>query len=79
MIELHRLSRDAQPFLVNPDLVAHVEASPDTHVTLTTGTKYVVRETPAEIAEIVRAWRVGILTDALVAAGRPPAGIAAIR
>ena len=79
MIELHRLAHTSQPFLVNPDLVAHVEASPDTHVTLTTGTKYVVRETPAEITEIVRAYRVKILADALVVADRPPAGITAIR
>jgi flagellar protein FlbD len=42
-----------------------VEETPDCHVTLTTGTRYVVLETADEVVEAVRAWRVGILADAL--------------
>ncbi|WP_372792013.1 flagellar FlbD family protein [Paraconexibacter sp.] len=72
MIRLHRLGRDVEPYLVNPDLIMHVEAMPDTHVTLTTGTRYVVQETPDEIIAAVRAWRVRILAEALAISGRAP-------
>jgi flagellar protein FlbD len=65
MIELHRLARPPEPFLLNPDLIQVVESTPDTHVTLTTGMRYVVTETPAEVTAAVRAWRSGVLTDAL--------------
>jgi uncharacterized protein YlzI (FlbEa/FlbD family) len=34
-------------------------------VTLTTGTRYVVLETAAEVVAAVRAWRADILADAL--------------
>jgi flagellar protein FlbD len=51
--------------MLNPDLISTVEAHPDTVVTLTTGVKIVVAETPREIAEQVRAWRADILRDAL--------------
>ncbi len=72
MIRLHRLAKGSEPYLVNPDLIMHVEAMPDTHVTLTTGTRYVVEETPDEIVAAVRSWRVRILADALAISGRTP-------
>ena len=65
MILLHRLAHTREPFMVNPDLVALVEESPDCHVTLTTGTKYVVIETADEVVAAIKTWRVGILADAL--------------
>jgi flagellar protein FlbD len=65
MITLHRLGHRHEPFMLNPDLVATVEAHPDTVVTLTTGARIVVGETPAEVAAEIRAWRAGILSDAL--------------
>ena len=65
MITLHRLGHNAEPFLLNPDLIVTVEATPDTVVTLTTGTRFVVVESPVRVAEEVRQWRTDILRDAL--------------
>lgn len=65
MIRLHRLAHTPEPFHVNPDLVSLVEAAPDTHVTLSTGTKLVVLETVDEVVAAIRAWHVDIATRAL--------------
>ncbi|ADB48487.1 flagellar FlbD family protein [Conexibacter woesei] len=65
MITLHRLGHNAEPFLLNPDLIMTVEATPDTVVTLTTGTRFVVVESAVRVAEEVRTWRTDILRDAL--------------
>jgi flagellar protein FlbD len=65
MITLHRLGHRHEPFLLNPDLVATVEAHPDTVVTLTTGARFLVGESPAEITAEIRSWRAAILSDAL--------------
>ena len=65
MIALHRLSHRDEPFHINPDLVISVEAHPDTVVTLTTGTKVVVMESPEEIADSIRVWRASIIGHAL--------------
>ena len=65
MIVLHRLGHNAEQFHLNPDLILTVEANPDTVVTLTTGTKIVVVESPTRVAEEVHAWRSDILRDAL--------------
>ena len=65
MITLHRLGHRHEPFLLNPDLIATVEAHPDTVISLTTGARLVVGESPAEVAAEIRAWRAGILADAL--------------
>ena len=56
MIELHH-GREKRPLLVNSDLVETVEATPDTVVTLTTGKKLIVLETPAEIVALVVEFR----------------------
>ena len=64
MIELHRLGQEAEKFLLNPDLIAVVEAHPDSVVTLTTGTKILVAETPEQITDRIRAWRAAILREA---------------
>jgi flagellar protein FlbD len=65
VISLHRLSPRREPFHLNPDLIATVEACPDTVVSLTTGSRVVVIETPAAVVDSIRAWRAGILADAL--------------
>src|SRR3954468_19493009 len=44
MIELHRLGAGPAPFHLNPDLIVTVEATPDTTIALTTGTKVMVAE-----------------------------------
>jgi len=61
VIRLHKLGRDPQPFHLNPDLVITVDAHPDTVVTLTTGSRLVVTETPEEVVEAVRQWRASVL------------------
>ena len=61
MIRLHRLAREPQPFHLNPDLVLTVEASPDTVVTLTTGSRLIVTERPEAVADAVRNWRASVL------------------
>ena len=57
MIQLTRI--DGTAFYLNPDLIEVVEATHDTHVTLTNGHKYVCAETPemivARVAEFRRA------------------------
>lgn len=65
MIRLHRLGGENHEFDLNPDLVLSVEATPDTVVTLTTGSKLVVAESPDSVTAAVREWRVGILERAL--------------
>jgi flagellar protein FlbD len=53
---------------VNCDLIERVEAAPDTVVTLVDGSRYVVRETVAEIVDKVRAFRASVV----MLAGRRP-------
>lgn len=69
MIRLHRLGGPEHEFDLNPDLVLTVESTPDTTVTLTTGTKLVVAESPDSVTAAVREWRVGILERALKRVG----------
>ena len=66
MIELNRLGAHGDPVWINPDLIATMEAHPDTVVVLTTGTKVVVAESVEDVVARVRAWRVGIARGALV-------------
>jgi flagellar protein FlbD len=65
MIVLHRLGHDAEPFHLNPDMILTVEATPDTVVTLASGSKIVVLEPPARVVDEIRCWRADILSDAL--------------
>jgi flagellar protein FlbD len=59
MIKLTRLSHEE--FVLNSDLIEYVEAMPDTVITLTTGQKLRVRETPGEVIEKVVEFRGAIL------------------
>jgi len=63
MIRLRRLG-GSEEFDLNPDLILTVESTPDTVVTLTTGTKLVVDESPDSVTAAVREWRVGVLERA---------------
>ena len=49
MIKVSRLS--GEQFVVNADLIKTLESTPDTIITLTTGDKFVVKETSDEIIE----------------------------
>lgn len=64
MITLTRLGHSAEPFQLNPDMIVTVESTPDTVVTLATGAKVVVAETPQDVADAVRAYRAAVLGDA---------------
>ncbi len=65
MITLHRIGHPSEPFQLNPDTIVTVESTPDTVLTLATACKVVVGETPQEVAEAMRAWRVDVLAEAL--------------
>ncbi len=65
MITLHRMGHEHAKFELNPDLIATVEARPDTTVHLATGERLLVEETPQEVTDAVRAWRVTVLSEAL--------------
>ena len=78
MIRLHKLGREPQPFHLNPDLVISVEASPDTVVTLTTGSRLLVCETPDEVARAVREWRASVL-DAMARVPRRAGSLSLVR
>jgi len=80
MITLRRLGHSDEPFQLNPDMIVIVESTPDTVISLATGAKVVVGETPEEVAAAVRAYRSEVLGDALrrrrpdrAAPGVPPA------
>ncbi|MGE5647721.1 MAG: flagellar FlbD family protein [Acidobacteriota bacterium] len=55
MIRLTRLNRG--PFLLNPDLIEHVEMTPDTVITLTTGHQFMVLETADDLIERIVEFR----------------------
>jgi len=78
MIRLHKLGRKPEPFHLNPDLVLTVEAHPDTVVTLTTGSRLLVTETPEEVAEAVRLWRASVL-DAMTRVPRRSTALSLVR
>jgi flagellar protein FlbD len=65
MITLRRLGHSDEPFQLNPDMIVTVESTPDTVISLATGTKVVVGETPDEVAAAVRAYRAEVLGEAL--------------
>jgi len=48
---------DHTDFILNADLIEFIEARPDTHITLVTGKKLLVCQTPKEIVERVIEFR----------------------
>jgi len=87
MIQLTRINH--KPLVLNADLIEHIEVTPDTVITMTTGQKYVVLETPSEVVSKVIAFRQKIcegvapcpsihstgLSRASVPTGNEPAGV----
>ena len=55
MIELTKLNN--KKIVINSDLIEYVEAAPDTTITLTTGNKFVVKETVDELVDKVIGFR----------------------
>lgn len=62
--------RNGTTFALNPDLIERVEATPDTVVTLVSGTKYVVSESVDQIVAEVCHFRAAVLQ----ASAAPQAG-----
>ncbi|HEV2812748.1 MAG TPA: flagellar FlbD family protein [Solirubrobacteraceae bacterium] len=60
MIELQRLGAHGEPVWVNPDLIATMEAHPDTIVVLTNGTKVVVSNSVDDVVDRIRGWRASV-------------------
>lgn len=46
---------------INSDLIEYADATPDTVITLTTGNKFIVRETLEELADKILAFRHSVL------------------
>ncbi len=59
MIHLTRINR--VPLVLNSDLIEHVEATPDTVISLTTGQKILVLESPDQIVDRVIQFRRSVL------------------
>jgi uncharacterized protein YlzI (FlbEa/FlbD family) len=64
VIRLRRLGH-SEAFYLNPDLIASIETTPDTVLTLTTHTKLLVADSAEEVVAAVRAWRASVLNAAL--------------
>jgi len=62
MIQLTRLNH--VPLVLNSDLIEHMEVTPDTVVTLTTGQKIVVLESAEEVVERIIRFRKSIIAGA---------------
>lgn len=52
-------------FYVNPDLVETIEETPDTVVTLTTGRKFVVRESAEQVIDMIIAYKQKIFSQGI--------------
>ena len=60
MIRLTRLNR--APMVLNSDLIEHIDVTPDTVITLTTGQILRVRETADEVVERIVDFRRRVFT-----------------
>jgi len=55
MVHLTRLNRTK--FVLNSNLIEHIQATPDTVIVLTTGNNFRVLETPEEVIERIVAYQ----------------------
>lgn len=63
MIQLTRLNH--KPLIINSDLIEHIESTPDTVLSLTSGQTFVVRESAEEVIERVVGFRRSLLRGLL--------------
>lgn len=64
MIKVTRLNHT--PLILNSDLIEHIEFTPDTVITLTSGQKFMVLESNQEIVDKVIAFRKSLISKELV-------------
>jgi flagellar protein FlbD len=62
MIVVTRLNNTR--FAVNPDLIERIQASPDTTLTLVSGTSYIVTESMEQVIEMIASYRAGVIARA---------------
>jgi len=72
VIQVTRLNH--MPLVLNSDLIEHIEVTPDTVITLTSGQKIMVLEGASEVVERVIAFRRSILNGMMQCPVREPAG-----
>ena len=65
MIQVTRLNRTT--VVLNSDLIEHIESTPDTVISLTTGQKIMVLESTEELVERIRQFRRSIFAPPLSA------------
>ena len=65
MIRVTRLNH--VPMIINADLIEHIDMTPDTVVTLTSGHKYMVLESVEEVVDKVIVFRQKLLSPDLAA------------
>jgi flagellar protein FlbD len=75
MIRLTRLNH--KPLIINSDLIEHIETTPDTVLSLTSGQTFVVRETAEEVVERIVDYRRALMHGVLACpmtkhSGNPP-------
>lgn len=63
MIELTRINGVA--FSLNPELIEIIETTPDTVITLTTGRKFIVKESRQEVKNLVLSYKKDIYANLL--------------
>lgn len=61
MISLHRL--DGKAIVVNSDLIEFIEPIPDTIITLTSGNKFIVRESVSDVQQAVVNFRRSLFSE----------------
>ena len=64
MIEVTRLN--GTTVLFNSDLIETVEETPDTVISLTTGRKFIVKESRQEVKNLVKSYKRDIFTNGLL-------------
>jgi flagellar protein FlbD len=65
MIRLTRINQ--KPLVVNSDLIEHIDLTPDTVLTMTTGQKFVVLESAEEVVDRVVRFRRSIANPVVLA------------
>ncbi|MBT1544690.1 flagellar FlbD family protein [Curtobacterium flaccumfaciens pv. flaccumfaciens] len=72
MIVVTRLNGSG--FAVNPDLVERIQETPDTTLIMVDGAKYIVRESMADVIDLIAAYRARIVGMAYGTDAAPRAG-----